>query len=189
MIQNPRPTRAEISDVANAVYDGTSCVMLSGESAAGKYPVEAVRAMAEIAAYTERHTDYIQRFRSTEYIGKDNLDCISHAVCSMALDVNAKAIVVCSVSGKTAMLVSRFRTPVNIIGMTTDRKIWRRLSMSWGVTPIMAEQFPSMDVMFYYAKKATAEVLNLQPGDNIVLTGGAINGRSGNTDTIKIETI
>ena len=189
MIQNPRPTRAEISDVANAVYDGTSCVMLSGESAAGKYPVEAVKAMAEIAEYTEHHTDYIQRFRSTEYIGKDNLDCISHAVCSMALDVKAKAIVVCSVSGKTAMLVSRFRTPVNIIGMTTDRKIWRRLSMSWGVTPVMAEQFPSMDVMFYYAKKATAEVLNLQPGDNIVLTGGTINGRSGNTDTIKIEMI
>ena len=189
MIQNPRPTRAEISDVANAVYDGTSCVMLSGESAAGKYPVEAVRAMAEIAAYTEQHTDYIQRFRSTEYVGQDNLDCISHAVCSMALDVKAKAIVVCSVSGKTAMLVSRFRTPVNIIGMTTDRKIWRRLSMSWGVTPIMAEQFSSMDVMFYYAKKATAQVLDLQPGDNIVLTGGTINGRSGNTDTIKIETI
>jgi len=189
MIQNPRPTRAEISDVANAVYDGTSCVMLSGESAAGKYPVEAVKAMAEIAEYTEQHTDYIQRFRSTEYIGKDNLDCISHAVCSMALDVKAKAVVVCSVSGKTAMLVSRFRTPVNIIGMTTDKKIWRRLSMSWGVTPVMAEMFPSMDVMFYYAKKATAEVLDLQPGDNILLTGGAINGRGGNTDTIKIETI
>ena len=189
MIQNPRPTRAEISDVANAVYDGTSCIMLSGESAAGKYPVEAVKAMAEIAAYTEQHTDYIQRFRATKHAGKDNLDCITHAVCSMALDVKAKAIVVCSVSGKTAMLVSRFRTPVNIIGMTTDRKIWRRLSMSWGVTPIMAEKFPSMDVMFYYAKKATAEALHLQPGDNILLTGGPINGNSGNTDTIKIETI
>ena len=189
MIQNPRPTRAEISDVANAVYDGTSCVMLSGESAAGKYPVEAVRAMAKIAEYTELHTDYIQRFRATEYIGKNNLDCISHAVCSMALDVNAKAIVVCSVSGKTAMLVSRFRTPVNIIGMTTDPKIWRRLSMSWGVTPVMAEQFPSMDVMFYYAKKATTEILGLQPGDNMLLTGGPINGQRGNTNTIKIETV
>ena len=189
MIQNPRPTRAEISDVANAVYDGTSCVMLSGESAAGKYPVEAVRAMAEIAEYMEQHTDYVKRFRSTVYVGKDNLDCISHAVCSMALDVKAKAIVVCSVSGRTAMLVSRFRTPVNIIGMTTDPKIWRRLSMSWGVTPIMAERFPSMDVMFYYAKKAAAEVLNLQPGDNILLTGGTINGLRGNTDTIKLETI
>ena len=189
MIQNPRPTRAEISDVANAVYDGTSCVMLSGESAAGKYPVEAVRAMAQIAEYTEQHTDYIQRFRSTEYVGKDNLDCISHAVCSMALDVNAKAIVVCSVSGKTAMLVSRFRTPVDIIGMTTDRKIWRRLSMSWGVTPVMADQFPSMDVVFYYGKKITTEILNLQPGDNMLLTGGPINGQSGNTNTIKIETV
>ena len=189
MIQNPRPTRAEISDVANAVYDGTSCVMLSGESAAGKYPVEAVKAMAQIAEYTEQQTDYKQRFLSTEYNGQNTLDCLSHAVCAIALDVNAKAIVVCSVSGRTAMLVSRFRTPVNIIGMTTDIKIWRRLSMSWGVTPVMAEQFPSMDVMFYFAKKATKEALNLQPGDNIIMTGGPINGFSGNTDTIKIETI
>ena len=189
MIQNPRPTRAEISDVANAVYDGTSCVMLSGESAAGKYPVEAVKAMAQIAEYTEQHTDYKQRFLSTEYVGENNLDCISHAVCSMAIDMQAKGIVVCSTSGKTAMLVSRFRTPVNIVGMTTDRKVWRRLSMSWGVTPVMADEFPSMDVMFYYAKKAAADALNLQPGDNIVLTGGPINGQHGNTNTIKVEQI
>ncbi len=189
MIQNPRPTRAEISDVANAVYDGTSCIMLSGESAAGKYPVEAVRTMAQIAEYTEQHTDYKHRFLSTEYIGKDNLDNISHAVCAMAIDLNAKAIVVCSVSGKTAMLVSRFRTPVDIIGMTTDPKIWRRLSMSWGVTPVLAENFPSMDVMFYYAQNATKKVLNLKPGDNILLTGGPINGSSGNTNTIKVEKI
>ena len=189
MIQNPRPTRAEISDVANAVYDGTSCVMLSGESAAGKYPVEAVKAMAKIAEYTEQHTDYKRRFLSTEYTGKDNLDNISHAVCSMAIDLNAKAIVVCSVSGKTAMLVSRFRTPVNIIGMTTEVKIWRRLAMSWGVTPVLTESYPNMDVMFYCAKGNAAKVLNLQHGDNIVLTGGPINGQSGNTNTIKIETI
>ena len=189
MIQNPRPTRAEISDVANAVYDGTSCIMLSGESAAGKYPVEAVKTMAEIAAYTEQHTDYKQRFLATEYVGENNLDCISHAVCSMAIDMKAKAIVVCSTSGKTAMLVSRFRTPVNIVGMTTDRKVWRRLSMSWGVTPVMADEFSSMDVMFYYAKKAAAEALNLQSGDNIVLTGGPINGQHGNTNTIKVEQI
>ncbi|MEE1037168.1 MAG: pyruvate kinase [Oscillospiraceae bacterium] len=189
MIQNPRPTRAEISDVANAVYDGTSCIMLSGESAAGKYPVEAVKTMAQIAEYTEQHTEYKRRFLATEYTGQNNLDCISHAVCSMAIDVNAKAIVVCSVSGKTAMLVSRFRTPVDIIGMTTDRKIWRRLSMSWGVTPVMADQFPTMDVMFYYAQKAATDVLGLKTGDNIVLTGGPINGQHGNTNTIKIETI
>ena len=189
MIQNPRPTRAEITDVANAVYDGTSCVMLSGESAAGNYPVEAVKAMAEIADFTERHNDYKQRFLATEYVGKNNLDNISHAVCSMAMDINAKAIVVCSVSGKTAMLVSRFRTPVNIIGMTTDPKIWRRLSMSWGVTPVLAESFPNMDVMFHYAKLNAKQVLNLKSGDNILLTGGPINGQSGNTNTIKIEVI
>ena len=189
MMSNPRPTRAEISDVANAVYDGTSCVMLSGESAAGKNPVEAVKAMAQIAEYTEKHTDYKHRFLSTEYTGKDNLDSISHAVCSMAIDLNAKAIVVCSVSGKTAMLVSRFRTPVDIIGMTTDVKIWRRLSMSWGVTPVLTESYPNMDVMFYCAKGTAAKVLNLQPGDNILLTGGPINGQSGNTNTIKVETI
>ena len=189
MIQNPRPTRAEISDVANAVYDGTSCVMLSGETAAGKFPVEAVRAMAEIAEYTEQHTDYKQRFLATEFTGKNNLDSISHAVCSMAMDVNAKAVVVCSVSGKTAMLVSRFRTPVNIIGMTTDVKIWRRLSMSWGVTPVLADKFPSMDVMFYFAKKYTTEILGLQKGDNLVLTGGPVDGGFGNTNTIKIETV
>ena len=189
MIQNPRPTRAEITDIANAVYDGTSCVMLSGESAAGKYPVEAVKVMAEIAEFTEKHNDYKQRFLTTEYVGKNNLDNISHAVCSMAMDINAKAIVVCSVSGKTAMLVSRFRTPVNIIGMTTDPKIWRRLSMSWGVTPVLAEAFPNMDVMFHYAKLNAKKVLNLQPGDNLLLTGGPINGQSGNTNTIKVETI
>jgi pyruvate kinase len=107
----------------------------------------------------------------------------------MAIDVDAKAIVVCSLSGKTAMLVSRFRTPVDILGMTTDRKIWRRLSMSWGVTPVMADEFPSMDVMFYYAKNSAKSVLNLQPGDNLILTGGPVGGPSGNTNTIKLERI
>ena len=189
MITNPRPTRAEISDVANAVYDGTSCIMLSGETAAGKYPVEAVRTMAEIAEYTEEHTDYVSRFRTTPFAGQTNLDKLSHAVCSMALDLDAKAIVVCSISGKTAMLVSRFRTPVNIVGMTTDHKIWRRLSMSWGVTPVLAEEFPNIDVMFYFAKKATADVLHLQKGDNVIITGGPVSRGGGNTNTIKVETV
>ena len=189
MIHNPRPTRAEISDVANAVYEGTSCVMLSGETAAGKYPVEAVRTMAEIAAYTEQHNDYTTRYRNTVFNGKDNLDKISHAVCSMALDVDAKAIVVCSVSGKTAMLVSRFRTPVNIVGMTTDPKIWRRLSMSWGVTPILADEYPNMEVMMYFAKMKAQEVLKLEKGSNVIITGGPVNRGGGNTNTIKIETV
>ena len=189
MINNPRPTRAEINDVANAVYDCTSAIMLSGETAAGKYPVEAVRSMAQIAEYTEQHTAYIQRYRTTEHQAVDNLDALSHAVCSIAVDMNAKAIVVCSVSGKTAMLVSRFRTPVIIVGMTTDRKVWRRLSLSWGVIPVMAEQFPNMDVMFYYAKNSAKATLGLQPGDNVVLTGGPVNGQRGNTNTIKVEQI
>ena len=189
MITNPRPTRAEISDVANAVYDGTSCIMLSGESAAGKYPVEAVRTMAEIAEYTENHMDYVSQFRNTPYVGQTNLDKLSHAVCSMALDVDAKAVVVCSISGKTAMLVSRFRTPVNIVGMTTDPKIWRRLSMSWGVTPILADEFPNMDVMFYFAKRSTADALKLNKGDNVIITGGPVSRGGGNTNTIKIETV
>ena len=189
MIYNPRPTRAEINDVANAVYDCTSAIMLSGETAAGKYPVEAVRNMAQIAEYTEKETAYIKRFRSIEHHPKDNLDALSRAICSIAVDMNAKAIVVCSVSGKTAMLVSRFRTPVNIVGMTTDRKVWRRLSLSWGVIPMMAEQFPNMDVMFYYAKNSAKAALGLQPGDNVVLTGGPVTGQQGNTNTIKVEQI
>ena len=189
MITNPRPTRAEISDVANAVYDGTSCIMLSGETAAGKYPVEAVRTMAEIAEYMEEHTDYVSRFRTTPFAGQTNLDKLSHAVCSMALDLDAKAIVVCSISGKTAMLVSRFRTPVNIVGLTTDPKIWRRLSMSWGVTPVLVDEFPNMEVMFYFAKMKAQEVLKLSKGDNVIITGGPVSRGGGNTNTIKIETV
>ena len=189
MIYNPRPTRAEISDVANAVYDGTSAIMLSGESAAGKYPVEAVRNMAQIAEYTEQHTSYKHRFLTADFTIRSNLDAISHATCAMAIDVDARGIVVCSVSGRTAMMVSRFRCPTDIIGMTTDEKIWRKLSLSWGVTPVLTEEFYSMDVMFHYAMASAKKYLNLQKGDNVVLTGGPINGKSGNTNTIKVESI
>ena len=189
MITNPRPTRAEISDVANAVYDGSSAVMLSGESAAGKYPVEAVRNMAEICQFTEQHITYSKQFYRTDFLIKDNLDAISHATCAMAIDVAAQGIVVCSVSGKTARMVSRFRCPVDLIGMTTDPKVWRKLALSWGVTPVLTEEFSSMDVMFHFAKRSAMETLHLKKGDNIVLTGGPINGQSGNTNTIKVETI
>lgn len=189
MIQNPRPTRAEISDVANAVYDGTSAVMLSGESAAGKYPVEAVRNMAQICEYTERHTSYKRRFLTYEFRIQNTLDAISHATCAMSIDVDAKAIVVCSVSGTTARMVSRFRGPVDIVGMTTDRKVWRKLSLSWGVTPMLSEKFNSVDVMFYKAIECAKKALNLQPGDNVVLTAGPINGQCGNTNTIKVEQV
>ena len=189
MIYNPRPTRAEISDVANAVYDGSSAIMLSGESAAGKYPVEAVRNMAQIAEYTELHTSYRKRFLNADFKIQNNLDAISHATCAMAIDVDAKGIVVCSVSGRTARMVSRFRCPVDIIGMTTDKKVWRKLSLSWGVTPVLADQFNSMDVMFYYAMASAKKCLNLEKGDNVVLTGGPINGSRGNTNTIKVEQV
>ena len=189
MIQNPRPTRAEISDVANAVYDGTSAVMLSGESAAGKYPVEAVRNMAQICEYTEQHISYKKRFLNADFRIKNILDAISHATCTMSIDVDAKAIVVCSVSGITARMVSRFRCPVDIVGITTDRKVWRKLALSWGVTPIMTEKFNSIDVMFYKAKDCAKAALSLNAGDNIVLTAGPINGQIGNTNTIKVEQI
>ena len=140
MINNPSPTRAEISDVANAVYDGSSAIMLAGESAAGKYPVEAVKNMAEIAEFTENHIQYTEKFWDSDFKIRNNLDAISHSVCAMAIDVKAKAIVVCSVSGTTARMVSRFRCPVSIIGMTTDEKVWRKLALSWGVTPVLTEK-------------------------------------------------
>lgn len=189
MIQNPRPTRAEISDVANAVYDGTSAVMLSGESAAGKYPVEAVRNMSQICEYTEQHIGYREKFLTSEFRIKNILDAISHATCAMSIDVDAKAIVVCSVSGTTARMVSRFRSPVDIVGMTTDPKVWRKLALSWGVTPMLSEKFNSIDVMFYKAMECAKRALTLNTGDNVVLTAGPINGQCGNTNTIKVEQV
>ncbi|MCD7836175.1 MAG: pyruvate kinase [Lachnospiraceae bacterium] len=189
MIHNPRPTRAEISDVANAVYDGTSAIMLSGETASGKFPVEAVRNMAEIAEYTEKKINYFGRFRTTEFEIRNNLDAVSHTTCSMAIDVKAKGIVVSSISGRTARMVSRFRCPVDIIGMTTSEKVWRKLNLSWGVTPALSEEFSSTEVMFYYALHQAKLILGLKEGDNVVLTGGQINGQTGNTNTIKVETI
>ncbi len=189
MIQNPRPTRAEISDVANAVYDGSSAIMLSGETAAGRFPVQAVKTMAETAGYTEDRIDYAERFRTMEFTIHNNLDAISHATCSMAVDVKAKGIVVNSLSGRTARMVSRFRCPVSIIGTTTDEKAWRKLNLSWGVTPVLSEAYTSMDVMFWQDLKIAREVLNLQKGDNVVLTGGQIHGEPGNTNTIKVEAI
>lgn len=189
MIHNPRPTRAEISDVANAVYDGTSAVMLSGESAAGEFPVAAVKNMAEIAEFTENKIDYNEWFQTTKYEIHNNLDAISHGTCAMAIDVKAKGIVVSSLSGTTARMVSRFRCPVDIIGMTTSKKAWRKLNMSWGVTPVLSEEFNSVDVMFYHGTQEAKKIFGLKKGDSIVLTGGQINGKSGNTNTIKIETI
>lgn len=189
MITNPRPTRAEISDVANAVYDGTSAVMLSGETAAGKYPVQTVETMARIVTQTEQSIHYEKRFYNYEFNIKNNMDAVSHAVVGMALDVNAKAIVVSSISGQTARMVSRFRPAMDILGLCVNEKIWRKLALSWGVTPVMCDVFPSMEVLFYTAKNMATETLDLSAGDNIIITGGSISGQIGGTNTIRIETV
>ena len=189
MITNPRPTRAEISDVANAVYDGTSAIMLSGESAAGRYPVESVRTMGEIAEETERHIDDRSRFRTQEFVIRNRVDAISHAACTMAIDLDAKAIVVTSLSGLTVRMVSRFRPPITILGLATRKKAWYKLALSWGVLPLLTEQFPSIEVLNYYALRATKAVLNLETNDIVVMTGGNTSGESGNTNVIRIETI
>ena len=189
MIQNPRPTRAEISDVANAVYDGTSAIMLSGETAAGKYPVLAVKTMAQIAKNTEENIHYEKRFLTREFKIKNTVDAISHATCGMAIDIGAKAIAVCSLSGSTARMVSRFRPAVPIIGITTSEKTWRRLSLSWGIIPMMCESHNSTDVLFYNAARITKEALSLEKGDKIVMTAGVTNGQTGNTNLIKVDVI
>jgi pyruvate kinase len=189
MIHNPRPTRAEISDVANAVYDGSSAIMLSGETAAGLYPVAAVKTMDEVARATESQIDYARAFALEQVQIKDTQDAISHATCAMAIDVGAKCIAVNSLTGKTARLVSRHRAPVDIIGITTSDRALRQLNMSWGVIPVKSEQYSSVDVMFYRAVEVARQTLGLKRGDRIVLTGGLITGRTGNTNTIRVETV
>ena len=189
MINNPRPTRAEISDVANAVYDGTSAVMLSGETASGKYPVQALKTMVETIEFTESKIHYKKRFRTADFEVRNTLDAISHTVCTMAIDVDAKCIIVNSLSGRTARMVSRFRCPVDIIGMTTSAKVWRKLNLSWGVTPVMCGVYDSMEEMFQNSVREATEALGLVRDDNVVITGGLVNGTSGNTNLIKVETI
>lgn len=189
MIKQPRPTRAEISDVANAVYDGSSAIMLSGETAAGAYPVEAVKAMAKIAQKAENSIQYIQHISTNDYRITDVSQAISHSACTLAQDIGAKVIVACTRTGGTARMVSRFRPMIDILGMTTDERAYRRLALSWGVIPVMSEEFYSVDVLFHYAKRAAIEAGLVQKGDKIVLTGGTPNGKSGNSNLINVETV
>lgn len=189
MINQPRPTRAEISDVANAVYDGSSAIMLSGETAAGHYPVEAVKAMSRIAKQAEANTEYIAYIKDSDYRIKNLAQALSHSACTLAQDIGAKVIVVCTRTGATARTVSRFRPMIDIIGMTTDEKAYRKLGLSWGVIPVMSEEFYSVDVLFHYAKRAAIESGLVKKGDKIVLTGGTPNGKSGNSNLINVETI
>ena len=145
--------------------------------------------MAKIAEQTEKNINYAKRFRNADFITRNTVDAISHATCGMAIDIDAKAIVACSLSGMTARMISRFRSPVDILGLTTDERTWRKLAMSWGVTPAMSKEFSSTDVLFYFATQMVKEKFGLQSGDRIVITGGVPNGRSGNTNLIKVEII
>ena len=190
MITNPRPTRAEISDVANAVYDGTSAIMLSGETAAGKHPVLCVQTMSRIAESTEESINYARKFIGTQFDINSTTDAVSHATAGLAIDVDAKAITVCSITGMTARMVSRFRPPVDILGMTTQEKTYRRLALSWGVIPVLWDEvYNSTDVLFYTAKRVTKDYLGLKKGDRIVITGGLATATGGSTNMLKIETI
>jgi len=189
MINNPRPTRAEISDVANAVFDGTSAIMLSGETAAGKHPVLTVQTMSKIAEQAEKSMDFKKNFYTSEFRISDSMDAISHSVCAMSIDIEAKAIVVSSMSGSTVRMISRFRSPVDIIGLSVNEKTWHQLALSWGVLPVMCEVYPSLEVLFYTAKKIAKEKLNLKKDDKIIITGGSKTGESGKTNTIRVEEI
>ena len=189
MINRPRPTRAEISDVANAVYDGTSAVMLSGETAAGKYPVETVRAMASIAEETENHIHYKRRFKEQQFQLKNLNDALSHSTVQLAIDTEAKCIVSTTRTGTTARMICRFRPPMPIVGMTTSPKAFRQLALSWNVRPALVEEFFSTDVLFYHAVVEARKTGLAGKDDTVVITGGMTDGRSGNTNLIKVETL
>lgn len=187
MIHNPRPTRAEISDVANAVYDGTSAVMLSGETAAGENPIESVAAMTKIVQHAEQHQEYIRALDG--FAINSSSEALSHSASLLAKEVKASAIVVCTRTGKTARMVSRFRPTTSIIGITTDERAYRKLALSWGVIPALTEEYTSVDILFYFAKKTALESGAVRRGDTIVITGGTPNGKSGNSNLINIETV
>ena len=189
MINNPRPTRAEISDVANAVYDGTSAVMLSGESANGKYPVEAVANMAKIAEFTESKINYAKLFQETSFEIRSSVDAVSHATVEMSMDVGAKAIVISSLTGRTVRMIARFRGPVDILGVTTSEKVWYKLGLSWGVVPAMSGRFEHTTPMFNNALSLAKINFSLQKGDYVVMTGGTAGAKPGSTNLIKLEVI
>jgi pyruvate kinase len=183
MQNNPRPTRAEATDVANAIYDGTSAIMLSGETAAGKYPVEAVETMVRIALHTEADIDYRKRFFVRERKANSNVtDAICHATCTTALDLNAKAIVTITLTGASARMISRYRPHSDIIACTTDEKVCRKLNLSWGVTPIMVEKKERLMELFDHVADACLQNGLVEKNDIIVITAGVPLGVSGMTN-------
>ncbi len=189
MIKNPRPTRAETTDVANAIYDGTSAIMLSGETAAGMYPVEAVHTMATIARRTEREIDYKRRFDNIKINDPNVTTAISHATCTTAHDLGAKAIITVSKSGRTARMVSRYRPQCLIIGSTTDEKVWRQMNLSWGVRPLLAQEQESTDALFQHVVECATKENLLENGDLVVITAGLPLGVSGTTNLLKVHLV
>ena len=190
MIKNPRPTRAEATDVANAIYDGTVAIMLSGETAAGQYPVEALKTMVKIAERTEEDINYRRRFFETERkANPDVTDAICHATCTTALDLKAKAIVSVTKSGRSAKMVSRYKPGCDIIACSTDEKVCRQLNVVWGVKPILLEEQKETFDLFDSAVAAAAKEENLEKGDTVVLTSGVPIGVSGTTNMIKVQTV
>ena len=190
MIKNPRPTRAETTDVANAIYDGTSAIMLSGETAAGAYPVEAVRTMARIAERTEGDIDYRKRFSQAKVSELCNVtDAISHATCAAAHDLNAAAVITVSKSGMTGRMISKFRPLVPIIGCSPDEKVLRQMNLSWGVMPIYVEEKKSTDELFEAAVSAARQAGVIKDGDLTVITAGVPLGKSGTTNMMRIHVV
>lgn len=187
MISNPRPTRAESTDVANAIYDGTTAIMLSGESAAGKYPIEAVSTMARIAERTEQDIDYNNRLMKTEQSGE--LDCtnaICHATCTTAKDLNAAAIITVTMSGFTAQKLSKYKPNCQIVGCTVNPRVCRQMNLLWGVEPILLEKENNVDELFDTAISMAEKNGLVKKGDTVVITAGVPLGVSGKTNMLKI---
>lgn len=190
MITNIRPTRAEITDVANAIYDGTSAIMLSGETAAGKHPVEAVRTMALIAETTENDIDYVSQLQSRrQEKGTGITNAISHAACTTAHDLGAAAIVTVTKTGGTAKMLSKFRPACPIIGCTPSPAVYRQMNLSWGVTPLMMDEKSSTDELLDGAIEAAVGAGLLKKGDVTVITAGIPLGISGNTNMLKVTDV
>lgn len=188
MMKNPRPTRAEATDVANAVYDGTSAIMLSGETAAGAYPIEALKTMVKIAMRTEQDINYGARMKKRDImVNPDITNAIAHATCTTAMDLNAAAIITVSKSGRTARMVSKYRSDCLIIGGCVDEKVCRQLNMSWGVIPILIEVKDNSDELFEHAVAKSLEHGLIQDGDIVVITAGVPLGVSGTTNLIKVH--
>ncbi|MDD6339335.1 MAG: pyruvate kinase [Butyrivibrio sp.] len=190
MIKNPRPTRAETADVANAIYDGTSAIMLSGETAAGKYPVESFLMMAKIAERTEQDIDYKKRFFHRDANNNPDItDAICHATCTTAYDLNSKAIIVVTKSGRSAKMISRYRPACDIIGCATSEQVCRQLNMSWGITPVLLDEKNDVFELYDYAIRESQKQKLVDVGDILVFTSGVPIGESGTTNMIKVEVV